>query len=100
MKTNVAIELDDQNRRVLANLIDGKTSQRLCTRKEVCELTQGSIDALCAQPIASYETSVSNTDLLIIDPEDKAILDGKSPSYIIGWNKKKRSSLMQSRGES
>jgi hypothetical protein len=38
MKVNVSIELSDEERDHLANLLDGKTSKRLATRKDVNEL--------------------------------------------------------------
>ncbi len=40
MKTNVSIELTDSQRGYVAWLLDGKTSKRLATRKEVTQITQ------------------------------------------------------------
>lgn len=43
MKTNVPIELSDEERNRLANVIDGKPSKRLATRAEVIELAAGAV---------------------------------------------------------
>ena len=48
MKTNVAIELDDDQRRALANAIDGKVNQRMASRADVNAVAQGAVDALLA----------------------------------------------------
>ena len=39
MKTNVSIELTDEERDYIANRIDGKVTKRLATRKEISDLT-------------------------------------------------------------
>ena len=46
MKTNVSLELDDQDRNTLANFIDGKKSARLATRTEVVEVSRSLVTAL------------------------------------------------------
>lgn len=48
MKTNVSIELTDEQRDMLANVIDGKASKRLATRADVNALVQGLIDQCLA----------------------------------------------------
>lgn len=44
MKTNVPIELDDDQRSHLADLIDGKHSKRLATRREIGLIVRDCID--------------------------------------------------------
>jgi hypothetical protein len=38
MKTNISIELTDEERDYIANRIDGKVTKRLATRKEISDL--------------------------------------------------------------
>ena len=58
MKTNISLELDDNQRDCLADWLDDKTSKRLATRKEIVNfvdaLVMGIIDghAAAGQPIA------------------------------------------------
>ncbi len=64
MKTNVALNLDDQDRNSLANFIDGKKSARLATRAEIVQLSRQLVKALVkaqvqvAQSVVSGETSI------------------------------------------
>lgn len=44
MKTNVPIDLDDDQRSHIADLIDGKHSKRLATRREIGLLLRDCID--------------------------------------------------------
>ena len=44
MKTNVSIELNDEQRNVLASLIDGKVTNRLARRAEVLGLVDACIE--------------------------------------------------------
>ena len=46
MKTNMQIELDDEQRKHLADIYDNKGSSRLITRKELAQLVQLYIDEL------------------------------------------------------
>ena len=46
MKTNMQIELDDEQRKHLADIYDNKVSSRLITRKELAQLVQLYIDEL------------------------------------------------------
>lgn len=99
MKTNVAIELTDEQRDYLATLIDGKPTKRLATRQDVNNLVQQFIGAAVSQ--AEYSGgkvdehnnvhATAKGDLYTIDPEDRKFLDGKDPSYVRGWNQVKRS---------
>ena len=98
MKTNVPVELTDLERNMLAQIIDGKQSQRTVSRKEVNEIVRGCFDSLVHrfEKAAGEHNSQALTarrdtqaDLLLADPEDAEELRGKSGSYIIGWNKAK-----------
>lgn len=107
MKTNVPIEITDDERCLLANMIDGKEKKRLATRKEVVELCQRHIAALIHQANnAVYKTMVTSQPSVLIvendkvydaakhpwytpDREDEALLHGKDPEYVFGWNKAK-----------
>ena len=103
MKTNVSIELSDEQRDVLADILDGKVTKRLATRKEVVELCEQHIERLLggmAKPepsnkvVLATATNVrTDPDLqhkvdpsLRIDPEDRVALAGKDAGYIRGWN--------------
>ena len=48
MKANVSIELTDDQRVALANVIDGKVNKRKASRGDVVAACQGAIDALLA----------------------------------------------------
>ena len=50
MKTNVPVELTDQERDILANKIDGKKTSRLATRAEVCAITLRLFDLVIHEP--------------------------------------------------
>ena len=55
MKTNVSIELSDDQRRALANAIDGKANQRMASRSDVNAVAQGAVDALLAIAGSQFE---------------------------------------------
>lgn len=99
MRANVAIEITDEDRDVLANLIDGKITKRMATRKDIVALCEQHIGALINQARGSDivktlepKKTLGGTanDLLRVDLEDQALLAGKPESYIIGWNRVKR----------
>ena len=99
MKTNVSLDLTDDQRRQLANLIDGKVTQRLATRKEIVTFTRQHIAGLVAESeptdedVNESQRAPSSTASVLyqIDPEDRPALTGRSPGYIRGWNLVKRS---------
>ena len=114
MKTNVSIELNDQQRDYLATLIDDKQTVRLASRAEVTALVEQFIGGVVAQAEYSggkadvpeaimYKSDPTLTrppmsqmrDLYTIDQEDIKILKGKDPSFVRGWNQVKRSSQMR-----
>ena len=104
MKTNVSIELSDEQRDHLANLIDGKVTKRLATRKDVVDMVLSFVSGMAEEQSFSPTTvdekkSVqsastvyrqNSNDLLRIDPEDAEHLKDKCESYIKGWNDTKR----------
>ena len=100
MKANVSIDISDEQRDRLANLIDGKVTKRLATRKDIVDICNAVIDSMSAeqeqpQNIEVFEAPPTrigglSRSLLEIDSEDAEILKGKSESYIRGWNNTKR----------
>jgi hypothetical protein len=98
MKTNVSIELNDEARDVLANLMDDKDTSRLATRKDVVALCEQHIGGLVATAEDyTYEPEVTDeaimsSDLYTIDPGDRALMARPDDdSYVRGWNQVKRS---------
>lgn len=55
MKTNVPVTLTDKQRDQLANLIDGKMSARLISRREVCAIVDKCIDAALTMAVDDPE---------------------------------------------
>lgn len=75
MKTNVSIELSDDQRRALANAIDGKVNQRMASRSDVNAVAQGAIDALLA--IAGTETQRAER----VEPDPITARQTRRPSW-------------------
>ena len=105
MKTNVAIEINDTDRSLLADLMDGKVTKRMATRADIVKLCEQHIGGLIEQSNASvivpvpFEAThtrthshnpISQDPLTRIDVEDAVILSGKPESYVVGWNRVKR----------
>ncbi len=107
MKTNVSIELNDEQRTQLAYWIDSQGGvwpnqrKRMATRKEVVALCQQHIGGLAEAINGQAEKLHSNdqaqptkgaVDLLKADPEDIPLMaKPNNPSYVRGWNQVKRS---------
>jgi len=92
MKTNVSIELTDNQRDQLANWLDNKTTRRTATRadiKQLCADTVAGIFDCLNQPQAPAVPRFDQSRLDIIAPEDNDRLLGKPRGYIVGWNKVK-----------
>lgn len=105
MKANLSIDIDDADRNLLANFLDGKQSKRLATRKEVT----GVCTALFEQHMAAVKEQMADSPsvqskadapsvqskaeqasrLSQIDPEDRLILKDKPLAYVRGWNRVK-----------
>ena len=100
MKTNLGIELTDDERDALANLIDGKDTTRLATRKEISAIAQNHIGGLARRAEAETYEDVHSEDhdarplaadnpIYVIDESDpltRAMADPDNPSYVRGWN--------------
>ena len=101
MKTNLGIELTDDERDALANLIDGKDTTRLATRKEISAIAQNHIGGLARHAEAeTYEDihvmdhadtsrSVHDNPLYVVDHSDpltRAMAHPGNSSYVRGWN--------------
>jgi len=97
VKTNVPIDLTDAQRSELANMLDGKVTQRLATRKEIVKLCEAYIAGLVGEDAAEAPVKPQNRVVLATcqnrydpslngDDEDRDHLAGKSEGYIRGWN--------------
>jgi hypothetical protein len=75
MKTNVSIELTDDQRRALANAIDGKANQRMASRSDVNAVAQGAVDALLAIAGAEFERAER------VEPDPITARQTKLPSW-------------------
>ncbi len=74
MKTNIPLELTDEQRNTLAQLLDGKETKRLATRKEVVTMAHEFF-------LGMLERSEVKAEVLDYDH-----LEDKNESYIRGWN--------------
>ena len=104
MKTNVSIELDDQQLRLLADIIDGKQTQRTATRAEIVAIARQHIGGLIGSqeespkpvlhrdPADGVAKVKSTSHLLVVDPKDRPLMQQPdNPSYVRGWNQVKLS---------
>lgn len=100
MKTIVAVEIDDEGRDVLANLMDQKDTKRMMSRKEITALCQRHIAGLVLMGEAfTYEEeptdeAMASTDVYDIDHDDpltKLMAHPDNDSYVRGWNQAARS---------
>ena len=109
MKTNVSIELTDDQRDALATMIDGKDTTRLATRKEITAIAQNHIGGMARVAEADafedvYEDDQEaaalvkagippDGDLYVVDHTDpltRTMAKPDDPSYIRGWNQVKK----------
>ena len=97
MKVNISIELTDEQRSLLADVIDGKINKRLATRKEVRELCQRHMGGLVRSNLAAKTgedrigPNLPPSDLYSIDPGDRELMgQPDNPHYVRGWNIVKR----------
>ena len=47
MKGNYNYSVEDSDRDFIANVLDGKETRRMATRKEICAMLEGCLDAAC-----------------------------------------------------
>jgi len=109
MKTNLGIELTDDERDALANLIDGKDTTRLATRKEITAIAQKHLGGLARVAEAAtfedvededtegsartYEDGTPTGVLYVVDHTDpltRTMAKPDNPSYVRGWNQARR----------
>ena len=93
MKTNISINLTDAERLILADILDGKHTQRLATRAEIVALCRQHIGGLIADLVGVSTMTgpaFNQDDIYKADPDDAELLRDKSPGYIRGWNLVKR----------
>ncbi len=100
MKTKVSIELDENDRDVLANLIDQNDTKRLASRNDIVSLCEQHIGGLVSMGQAwTFEEEQDEadderyaSDLYDIDDGDRPMMGSPDdPSYVRGWNQVKRS---------
>lgn len=101
MKTNVSIELTDEQRDCLANLIDGKDTKRMATRAEITALVTQHVGGLVASAEAwtfedvdeaDDEGNELGRDIYLVDNRDpltKTMAKPHDASYVRGWNQVK-----------
>lgn len=102
MITNLRIELDDDQRRQLADLLDGKQTKRMASRADVCQVVEGfvgmltllasDLDLLGDDEFPEPEPERAREQVRAADPKVQAVVrrlesEGRSPGYIIGWLK-------------
>ena len=112
MKTNLGIELTDDERDALANLIDGKDTTRLATRNEIKAIAQNHLGGMArlaeAQTFedvededtegaasAAYGDGAPKGELYVVDHTDpltRTMAKPDDPSYVRGWNQVKKAS--------
>ena len=106
MKTNVSIELTDDQRDALASMIDGKDNTRMATRKEITAIAQNHLGGMARVAEAETFEDVADEDqdwkdalagptgdLYVIDHTDpltRVMAVPDDPSYVRGWNQVKR----------
>lgn len=101
MKTNIQIELSNEQRNRLKVALDGKHSKKLLSRAEVVKLAQDFFEALLEVEFAAPARSVKGQTAEVrsiyehpfykIAPGDEEQLAGKPLGYIYGWNKARAS---------
>ena len=87
MITNIRIDLDDHQRDLLANLIDGKVKSRLATRADVKAFVEGCVEravqaAMGGEPQVTQATTLSPGEQAEVERLRKL---GHNDSYIRGW---------------
>lgn len=110
MKTNLGIELTDDQRDALANMIDGKDTPRMATRKEITAIAQNHLGGMArkaeAETFEDVEESDQEAAALIVsgvpvagdlyvvdltDPLSRTMAHPADPSYVRGWNQVRKS---------
>lgn len=95
MKTNISLNLSDQQRNDLACLLAGKKVKRLATRKEIVEFTTGLIERNLINAIgvkAIPESPARQALAGALSADEQGLVEhlraqGKSDSYIRGYIK-------------
>lgn len=109
MKTNVSIELTDDQRDALASMIDGKDNTRLATRKEITAIAQQHLGGMARVAEAAAFEDVYEDDqeaaalvaagippageIYVVDTSDplsRTMARPDDPSYVRGWNQVKK----------
>lgn len=96
MKTIVPIQLNEAQRDQLANVLDGRITNRLATRTDIKAFVEGCIDAALTLDNRQRNSDIAQRKAEVIDlyhHHDDPHLIGKSPGYIRGWNQVKFANL-------
>ena len=103
MKTNVSIDLQPLDLRLLADVIDGKETQRTATRAEIVAICRQHIGGLietqleAPKPVLRKDANGKSVlddhnELYVVDPKDRPLMaQPDNPSYVRGWNQVKLS---------
>jgi len=87
MRVNLGIEITDEQRRTLADVLDGKSTARLASRDDVRDVLLGVLDALYGsdqfqEPVTKPISRVSRMAALV--DLELPNYRGKGRSYVIG----------------
>jgi len=80
MNVNVKLSINDEERRNFADYLDGHTSQRIATRKDVNNFVRGCLDAAL-----NYEAKITSPFVSEEDEIKQLTIKGFDASYIRGW---------------
>jgi hypothetical protein len=95
MKTNVSIELSDEERGLLADFLDNNETTRLATRKEITVIATAHIAGLVAmvgnsEPSGAIEMISAGrpaSDIYKARANERRLMaHPDNPSYVRGWN--------------
>ena len=99
MKTQIIIDLTDEQRNDLKIKLDGKAGKKMLSRTEVRILCQGLFDGMLAAELAQATPQPSGQTADVVSiyehpfyqsaPEDEEHLAGKSMGFVYGYNKVK-----------
>jgi len=87
MKVNLSIELNEEQRRILADAIDGKSSSRLATRDDVREVLSGALYALSESDQHQEDITLpvhTVSRLWAYTKQEKVNYPGKDAGYVVG----------------
>lgn len=94
MIVNIRIEIDDDTRNRIANIIDGKRTKRLAKRIECVRIAEQHFGGLAHSEHKRPENLPQKPapgSMYTADHEDVPLMaQPNNPGYVYGWNKVKR----------